>query len=287
MKVFNLSKELLAYKNSQFKDKKIAFIPTMGALHKGHASLMRKARNNKMVVIVSIFVNPTQFNDHKDYEKYPRTTEHDLMLCHGQGVDIVYLPDKEDVYPPNLDKSLKFDLSGFDKVMEGEFRPGHFKGVCEVVKRLLDLTQPDYLYMGQKDFQQFMIVGRMIDVLDIKTQLVVCKTSRERSGLARSSRNTRLSSEGLANAANIFKTLCAIQKSILTKEVDRLQAYGLKKLKKYGFETEYIQIIDGATLQELESEERATCIVVCVAAWLEGIRLIDNIVIRQGNLILI
>jgi pantoate--beta-alanine ligase len=259
----------------------------MGALHEGHASLMKKAKDKHEVVIVSIFVNPTQFNDASDFEKYPRTTEADLDLCKKEGIDIVYLPEVSDVYPDDIDTKLTIDLGGFDNVMEGEFRPGHFEGVCEVVKRLLDLTQAQYLYMGQKDFQQFMIIGRMIKVLNLKPKLVVCKTSRTSTGLARSSRNTRLSPEGIVKASTIHRTLVSLQKAILTKSASELQAYAMNRLSKAGFETEYIQIVDGSTLLPLEHESQASCIVVCAAAWLEGVRLIDNIIIRQGDLILI
>lgn len=287
MKVFKLSTELLAYCKSSFPTQEIAFVPTMGALHEGHATLMQKAKSKHEVVIVSIFVNPTQFNDASDFDKYPRTTKADLKICEEQGVDIVYLPDPADVYPTELNTKLALDLGGFDKVMEGEFRPGHFEGVCEVVKRLLDLTKPHYLYMGQKDFQQFMIVGKMIEVLGIKTKLVVCKTSRTSTGLARSSRNTRLSPEGIIKAATIHKTLTAVKKGILAKSVSELQAYAVKRLNKAGFETEYIQIVDGTTLLPLVDEKQSKCIVVCAAAWLEGVRLIDNLVIRKGDLVLI
>lgn len=257
----------------------IAFVPTMGALHEGHASLMAEAKRNHAVAVASIFVNPTQFNDKKDLDKYPRTLDQDFKLCESVGLDYLYVPSEYEVYPPGLNTSLDIDLKGMDKVMEGAFRPGHFEGVCQVVKRLLDLVRPSHLYMGQKDFQQFTIIGQMIAELGLPVKLVVVPTSREKSGLARSSRNTRLSPAGKKKAAVIFRTLRSIGEKKEILSVAELEAYGMKRLKRAGLDPEYITISDGKTLQPLTKLEAGQYAVVCAAAWLEGVRLIDNLIL--------
>ena len=261
------------------KGEEIAFIPTMGALHEGHAELMLQAKKHHSVTVGSIFVNPTQFNDKKDLEKYPRTLEKDVIVCEGAGLDYLYVPEVLEVYPPSYNTKLDLDLEGLDKVMEGAFRAGHFDGVCQVVKRLLDLVMPSHLYMGQKDFQQFTIVDFMIKKLGIPVILVVVPTSREKSGLARSSRNMRLSPKGKVKAATIYRTLNSIKDKKELMSVNDLQVYGMKRLQRAGFEPEYVSIADGHTLSPLESLNADQYAVVCVAAWLEGVRLIDNLIL--------
>lgn len=261
------------------KGEDVAFVPTMGALHEGHALLMEEAKKHQPIVVASIFVNPTQFNDKKDLEKYPRTLEKDVVICNGAGLDYLYVPEVFEIYPPSLKTELDLDLEGLDKVMEGAFRPGHFDGVCQVVKRLLDLVRPTHLYMGQKDFQQFTIIDFMIKKLDIPVKLVVIPTSRQKSGLARSSRNARLSVKGRQKAATIYRTLKSIEEKKQELSVAELEAYGMKRLKKAGFEPEYVTISDGTSLQPLSVLEPGQYAVVCVAAWLEGVRLIDNLVL--------
>ena len=171
----------------------IGFIPTMGALHEGHLALIRAAQANGCYTVCSIFVNPTQFNDPSDLEKYPRTPEKDAELLEKVGCDVIFMPEVEEIYPPGDIQDFELDFEGLDEVMEGVFRPGHFKGVAQVVKRLLDLVQPDGLYMGQKDFQQVAIVRHLIRVTRFPVELVVVPTVREHDGLAMSSRNIRLS----------------------------------------------------------------------------------------------
>lgn len=199
------------------KGASIGFVPTMGALHEGHLTLVRSASKENDVVIVSIFVNPTQFNDKKDLEKYPRTLDSDLLLLSGSGANVVFAPGVDDIYPDGDDKGADIDLGGLDMYMEGAFRPGHFKGVAQVVKRLLEIVTPDRLYMGQKDFQQFTIIQYMLDSLKINTQLVVCPIVRETTGLAMSSRNARLSSPTRAAAGIIFRVLKSAKRQSASK----------------------------------------------------------------------
>ena len=257
--------------------KSIGFVPTMGALHTGHISLAKRCSRNNMFSVVSIFVNPTQFNDIKDLEKYARNLPLDLEKLERSGIDVVFAPTVAEIYPDGQNEGAEIDLGGLDTFMEGKFRPGHFKGMAQVVKRLLDIVTPDNLYMGQKDFQQFTIVDYMIKSLEIKTRLVVCPIIREKNGLAMSSRNERLSSEAREKAKIIFKTLSLIKRYKSKKSPSELITYGLKKLNSGPFELEYLEIVDGYTLNSVSDFEQTKYAVVCVAVWVEGIRLIDNL----------
>lgn len=264
------------------KGNTIGFVPTMGALHTGHLSLVKKSIKENDLTIVSIFVNPTQFNNKIDLAKYPRTLEADLSLLMPLKVDIVFNPSVQEIYPLGDTEGLDIDLGGLDTYMEGAFRPGHFKGVAQVVRRLLEIVGPDRLYMGQKDFQQFTIIQFMIRNLKINTTLVVCPIIRETNGLAMSSRNVRLSEETRAKAGIIYKTLKAIRKNILVKSIKELEAYGLKKLTNAPFEPEYITIVDGNRLTPLKDINESNYAIACVAVWADGVRLIDNIVLKKG-----
>lgn len=261
--------------------KQIGFVPTMGALHEGHISLVKKARRQNSVVVVSVFVNPTQFNDKKDLEKYPRTLEADIKLLTPAGADIIFCPGVEEVYPDGQDKGADIDLGGLDKYMEGAFRPGHFKGMAQVVKRLLDIVTPDRLYMGQKDFQQFTIVAHMIRTLRINTLLVVCPIKREPNGLAMSSRNERLSAETRAKASIIFRVMKSVRRQQDSKPVHELEKYAMKRLAVSPFEPEYFTIVDGDTLEPVDDLSKVSYAVACVAVWADGVRLIDNIMLKK------
>lgn len=260
----------------------IGFVPTMGALHRGHISLVKKARRENDLAIVSVFVNPTQFNDKNDLEKYPRTLEKDLVLLNPTKVDIVFAPSASEIYPDGEAVGADIDLGGLDTYMEGAFRPGHFKGMAQVVKRLLDIVTPDKLYMGQKDFQQFTIVAHMIKTLHIKTELVVCRIIREPNGLAMSSRNERLTNETRLAAGVIYKILQSVKKYQNIKSVKDLESYGLQKLTTPLFEPEYLNIVNGYTLQPITSMDETPYAVACVAVWADGVRLIDNIILKKG-----
>ena len=271
-----LQEQLLIHKE---KGKKIGFVPTMGALHEGHLMLVEEAKKISDITVMSIFVNPTQFNDKSDLAKYPRTIEADTMKVKSVGLDYLYIPSEAEIYPPGLDTTLSLDLQHLDKVMEGEFRPGHFQGVCQVVKRLLDLVNPDFLVMGQKDFQQFTIVQFMIDRLNLNVKLVVIPTKRNRQGLALSSRNARLSDQGRKKASVIYRTMDQIKEGLYNKDIVSLENYGKKRLSKAGLQPEYVSIVNGHTLQPVSDVKSHAYLVVCVAAWLEGVRLIDNLIL--------
>jgi len=276
--VIKTAKELQKILN-EFKNpnSSIGFVPTMGSLHEGHLRLMRKAKRENSVVIVSIFVNPTQFNDKRDLEKYPRDLERDLELILPTGINIVYAPSEEDIYPGGPSDVTNMDLGGLDRIMEGQFRPGHFQGVAQVVKRLLEIVTPNKLYMGQKDFQQMTIIRYMLKRWKMTTTLIECPTIREPHGLAMSSRNVRLSQEGREFAAIIYKTLKAVKCRKKTDNPEDIKKYALKRLSTSPLRVEYFDIVDSNTLKSLRDWDDSIKAVACTAVWLEGVRLIDNI----------
>lgn len=262
--------------------KSVGFAPTMGALHNGHMELMEASNRENDITVCSIFVNPTQFNESSDLEKYPRTLEADQKLLSKHGVDIVFAPNNEEVYPKGLDTSLSIDFKGLDQEMEGEFRPGHFAGVAQVVKRLLDIVTPDALYMGQKDFQQFSIIQYMIDYYQLKTKLRVVQIIREESGLAMSSRNVRLTEEHKDAAKEIYKTLKYVKRNKYKKSSKALQEYAMTRMAKIeGFKPEYFIIADGRKLTAIENVKDTDYAVACTAVWAGNVRLIDNIILKK------
>lgn len=262
----------------------IGFTPTMGALHQGHASLIKKAKVANDISVCSIFVNPTQFNDPKDLEKYPRTEGNDIKMLAGLGNDVLFYPTVDAVYPKNIHIPT-FDFGQVDKVMEGKFRPGHFDGVVEVVHRLLDIVQPDRLYMGQKDFQQFTLIQHMLQQMQSKTKLVVCPIIREADGLAKSSRNVRLTGENRKKAPIISKMLHQLNDWIAGGlSIKAAEEKAIAQLSKIpDFKPEYLEIVDGHTLQPIENMEETNYVVVCAAVWAGAIRLIDNVVLKGGQ----
>lgn len=261
--------------------KTVGFVPTMGALHKGHVKLVRESKKMTDFTIVSIFVNPTQFNNSVDLEKYPRQLLKDLEVLFPPKADVVFAPTVAEMYPNGFDFDNQWNLGGLDEPMEGKFRPGHFKGVAQVVKRLLDIVQPDYLFMGLKDFQQVAVVSHLIQSNNIPTQLVKVPTQRSKTGLALSSRNARLSPEGLQKASTIYKVLSGIKRNIDKKPLGVLIKKALDKLNANGFETEYLEVVDGHTLQSIASLDQTDYTVVCIATWLDGVRLIDNMSLKE------
>ena len=256
--------------------KTIGFVPTLGALHEGHGSLISRSKRQTDFTVCSIFVNPTQFNESTDLAKYPRTLDADKALLEELDCDLLFYPDVETVYPNGFSDRPDIDLRGLDEVLEGAFRPGHFDGVVQVVKRLLELVKPSHLYMGQKDFQQFSIVQFMIDHYEIPTQLVVCPIKREKSGLAMSSRNMRLTPKNRKRAVIIKRTLDYAQRRLKKHAVKEVKDYAFNRMKIDGFRPEYFEIVDGRTLKAVESMDESDYIVACTAVWAGEIRLIDN-----------
>lgn len=264
------------------KGKSIGFSPTMGALHNGHMSLIEASKIENDITVCSIFVNPTQFNESSDLEKYPRTLGQDQKLLKKHGVDIIFAPNTEEIYPKKLNTELSIDFKGLDKEMEGEFRPGHFVGVAQVVKRLLDIVSPTHLYMGQKDFQQFSIIQYMINYYAIKTRLRVVPIVRKESGLAMSSRNVRLTDEHRIRAKEIYKTLKYVKRNKYKMSCKDLEKYAMNRLAKVtGFKPEYFTIANGYTLQKTNQIKSIDYAVACTAVWAGKVRLIDNIILKK------
>lgn len=284
MFVFQTHHELQQYLNARRqRGESIGFAPTMGALHAGHLDLIRHSKARHACTVCSIFVNPTQFNDPRDLEKYPRTPEKDLALLESVGTEVIFMPTVEEIYPPELDTRLNLDLGQLDKVMEGAFRPGHFQGMAQVVKRLLDIVQPDGLYMGQKDFQQFSIVGHMIRVLQLPVELVMVPTVREVDGLAMSSRNVRLSPGQRAVAPLIYQSLSWAKTQLGKTPVPDIEREAMNRLRAVPeFRPEYFQIVDGRTLMPVIDPSMHSWIVACVASWVGEVRLIDNLEMKKN-----
>ncbi|MBK8641087.1 MAG: pantoate--beta-alanine ligase [Saprospiraceae bacterium] len=260
--------------------KRIAFVPTMGALHEGHISLVELASQRADIVVVSIFVNPSQFNSSEDLNKYPRMVEKDSKFLRRANCNFLFIPEVDEVYPKNLNTTVTVDLNGRDRVMEGHFRPGHFDGMLQVVHRLLDIVKPDYLYMGQKDFQQFTLVHQMINELKPKIELVIGPTMRENDGLAMSSRNLRLSGEMRKIAPKINKALLFAKEHYMSLDLNELEKICIDKLTKVGLKPEYFEIVDGFTLKKVQKHVNSDYLVACVAAWAGNVRLIDNIILK-------
>lgn len=280
--IYDTVEELHDYLSKQrAKGKKVGFTPTMGALHDGHGTLVQQSLDENEISVVSIFVNPTQFNEKSDLDKYPRTLKSDEKLLKKLGKVVIFAPSAAEVYPKGLSTKVKVDLGGLDEQMEGAFRPGHFEGVVQVVKRLLDIVGPDKLYMGQKDFQQFTIIKKMIDELDIDTTLRVVPISRDEDGLARSSRNVRLLPEDRKRANIIYKTLKAIKRKKSKLSPKDCIAYAMNRCKIQGFKPEYFDIADGHTLKSIESWDDHEYVVCCCAVWAGDVRLIDNMVMKK------
>lgn len=278
-RISDLQKHLNSLKN---KGLHIGFVPTMGALHRGHISLIDRSRAECDVTVASIFVNPTQFNNVTDLEKYPRNTEKDIEMLGEAGCDILFMPDVSEVYPSGMTPSVKFNFGKLDRVLEGIFRPGHFEGMAQVVQRLLEITHPNRLYMGQKDFQQAAIVGRMLELMKSATELVACPIQREPDGLAMSSRNARITPEDRSKVALIYQTLAESVERVGEYNPSDIQSLALTKLKsETNFKVEYFEIVDGRTLLPIQLFEDTDYAVALVAVWVGEVRLIDNMILKQ------
>jgi pantoate--beta-alanine ligase len=254
---------------------KIGFVPTMGALHEGHISLIRRALTENDLVIASIFVNPTQFNNPADLEKYPRMPTEDIHRLENSGCHIAFLPDVETIYPKHFESPL-IDLGTLDKVMEGKHRPGHFQGVVTVVYRFFDIVKPTNAYFGRKDFQQVAIIKAMKNALNLPVNVIECPTLRDEKGLALSSRNLLLSKEDIQTAYHIYETLAYGKSLVNSTTPAKTKELMINFFSSSKMELEYIEIVDPVTLVELSNEwvEGATA---CLVAYCGNVRLIDNL----------
>ena len=282
MKVVATKTELKNFLDAFRKEgKTIALVPTMGALHEGHASLVRRSVAENDVTVVSVFVNPTQFNDKNDLQNYPRTLDADCRLLESVGADIVFAPTVEEMYPE--EDTRIFSFAPLDTVMEGAFRPGHFNGVAQIVSKLFYAVEPDKAYFGEKDFQQLAIIREMVSQLALEVEIVGCPIVREHDGLAMSSRNTLLSADERERALTISRTLFESLEYAKTNSLSNTKAFVENVIKNTsGLQLEYYQIVDGNTLQEIAEWDDSDYAVGCIALFCGKVRLIDNIVYKNN-----
>lgn len=278
MKAFATVKELREALRA-VRNGEVGFVPTMGALHEGHISLVKRARKECDTVVVSVFVNPTQFNDKTDLKNYPRTPEADAAMLEAAGVDYVLFPTVEEIYPEPDTRVFEFGL--VDKVMEGATRPGHFNGVAQVVSRLFAIVEPDKAYFGEKDFQQIAVIRAMVAQLGLKVEIVDCPIIRDTDGLARSSRNTLLDKAHRAAAPHIYEVLSAAASKTGEMTPDELSAWVVEQVNAEPLlETIYFQAVDALTMQQVHSWDESPRIQGCIAVQAGAIRLIDNIKLK-------
>ena len=257
------------------------FVPTMGALHQGHVSLLEKSKQSCDITVCSIFINPTQFNNADDFKKYPVTLEQDIYTLEKNGCDILFLPGIKEMYPGGTDSKKHFDLGHLENTLEGKYRPGHFQGVCQVVKRLLEIVAPSHLFMGQKDYQQCMVIKRLLESENFNIELVISPTLREESGLAMSSRNLRLDEPQKEKATEIYKALRRIQQNIQPGSLFQLKKEAEEALSGKGLKVDYVEIAAADNLKIINEWDGTTNLVALAAAFVGDVRLIDNVLIKK------
>jgi pantoate--beta-alanine ligase len=281
MYLFKKNNDLAAFLDAfKAKNRKVGFVPTMGALHEGHLSLIRASLRETSCTVASIFVNPTQFNESHDLDTYPRTPVEDIKLLHDAGCQVVYMPAVNEVYPDGSTERLAINFDHLTTSMEGAHRPGHFDGVAQVVKRLLDIVQPDNLYMGQKDYQQVMVVRHLVKTLALPVEVIMCPIIREEDGLAMSSRNRRLSEESRASAPVIHEALQLAKEWLPTHSPAQISNMAKDMLASKGLKPEYFELVNGNDLSALNGAALPDLVVACVAAWAGDVRLIDNCILK-------
>lgn len=282
MTLFNHFKDLQFYiKNEVNPEKKIGLVPTMGALHEGHFSLIENCNNKADFTICSIFVNPLQFNNEEDFKKYPNTLEADIRALKQHECDAVMVPDYEEMYPDKNSKKKHYELGYLENILEGKFRPGHFQGVCHAVEKLLTMVDPGILFIGQKDFQQCMVIKKLIGLMGKNIELVICPTLREENGLAMSSRNLRLSKQEKEKAAALNQSLQFIKEKISSHNFLELKEEAISNLETSGFRVEYLELAKADDLELVSSYDGNEPHVILIAAYLNEVRLIDNQLIAK------
>lgn len=283
MQVFQTVSDLQKYllEINVLHNKRIGFVPTMGALHEGHLSLINASKSKTDISVCSIFVNPTQFNDKKDFDKYPIQIDKDLEMLLSVGCDVVFVPSVDEIYPNGTLEKTSVDLGFIGKTLDGEHRPGHFDGVLQVVKRLLDIVQPDLLFLGQKDYQQCMVLTRLVEHYQLPVKIEICPTLREKDGLAMSSRNTRLNNEERKSSVKLSQAIYFIKNSIQQKPIPELIKEQKEILEQDKLiQVEYIVVVNGKNLQPVDVYQKDIPLTVLIAAKVGQIRLIDNVIIQ-------
>lgn len=272
MKVFTKIKELQEYLADQKHP--IGFVPTMGALHQGHLSLLEHSKKDNQTTVVSIFVNPVQFNDKNDFDKYPRLLDDDLKLLETYNCDVVFAPSVDEMYPEPPKES--YDFGYLDKILEGAYRPGHFNGVAIVVNRLFHIVMPDRAYFGKKDYQQYIIIKELVKQQNLPIEIIAVPIVREASGLAMSSRNLRLGENELQVAPEIYKALTLAKNLSRNKSINEVKQAVIDHLRRFpDFRIEYVEIVNAENLKPINDWDEGTPIIL-IATWLGDVRLIDN-----------
>lgn len=278
MIIYKHSIDLQAYlQKLSFSNGSVGFVPTMGALHQGHISLLKKSKQVAATTVCSIFINPTQFNNKQDFEKYPVTIEQDIYLLEKNRCDILFIPDINEIYPNEIFEQIPFNLGYLENILEGKYRPGHFQGVCQVVKRLLQIVNPKYLLVGQKDYQQCLVLKKLLTLINSTAELIICPVCREKDGLAMSSRNLRLTKDERAMAPAIYEVLSFIQQHIKPGNLKYLKKIAANFLEKKGFKVDYVEIANAENLQPVDDWNDDDLPVILVAAYINDVRLIDNL----------
>ena len=280
MNVFNTKAELALFiADAKSKKLSIGFVPTMGALHDGHMSLIRRSVSENPITVCSIFVNPTQFNNKKDFERYPITIDEDLKKLEKEKCDAIFLPSVQEMYPEQ--DNTQYDLGGIDKPMEGIFRPGHFNGMAMIVLKLFAAVNADIAYFGEKDFQQLAIIKYISKKYNVPTKVVGCPTLRDADGLAMSSRNILLNTDQRKNALAISQTLFGAKEKINKESITNVKEWAKKNIEQTSnLRLEYFEIVNSETLESIKDWKDAENINACIAAYAEEVRLIDNIKLK-------
>ena len=280
MILFKKAGELSNYiRKKQSAGLQVGFVPTMGALHEGHLSLIQASKQDAGLSICSIFVNPTQFNDPKDFQQYPVTIEKDIYILEKNGVDLLFLPSVEEIYPNGTTNIETYPLGYLETVLEGKYRPGHFQGVCQVMHRLLNIVKPDHLFMGQKDYQQCMVIKKLISLMQSKIIFHACATVRETDGLAMSSRNRRLNESERKKALGIYEALTYLKKNLSKGNLSDLIAQAHNILTDQHFKIDYVEIADADSLELIHEWNGKQKLVALIAAFQDEVRLIDNMIL--------
>lgn len=265
------------------KGLQIGFIPTMGALHDGHISLIKHSQKNRDIPVCSIFINPTQFNDEKDFRQYPVTIDQDILLLEKAGCEVLFLPSVDEIYPNGFENETHYELGYLGSILEGAYRPGHFQGVCQVMEKLLKIVMPDRLYLGQKDYQQCKIIALLIKQMGLRERILVqiCPTIREPDGLAMSSRNRRIDKDVRKNVNGIFLALSHLKNHLKPGPVEPVLIEARNILKQKGFEIDYLAAADAESLEILTEYQQGRLLVALSAATFDEVRLIDNMLLNR------